>query len=104
MLQVITTIDTKEGAQKLARLLVEERLAACVQIIGPIESIYRWQGKIETAEEWQCVIKTKKDFYEKVEKFIKKHHPYEVPEIMAMDIANVYRHYFDCSVFNNYPN
>jgi periplasmic divalent cation tolerance protein len=58
-----------------------------VQIVGPITSIYRWKGNIETAEEWQCVIKSRKDLYEEIETAIKAIHPYEVPEIIAVPIV-----------------
>ena len=58
-IQVITTTETEEDARRIALALVEGRLAACVQVLGPIASTYRWQGKIETAAEWQCVAKTR---------------------------------------------
>jgi periplasmic divalent cation tolerance protein len=83
-MQVITTTSTREDAQRLARELVERRLAACVQIVGPIESVYRWNGQIETAEEWQCWIKTRGDLYRRVEQAILELHNYEVPEILTM--------------------
>ena len=86
-IQVITTISDKRGAEKIANALIGSNLAACVQILGPIKSIYRWKGKIETAREWVCVIKTRKSLYKKVEKAIKENHPYEVPEIIAVSIA-----------------
>ena len=85
-IQVVTTTEHREDAERIARTLVEERLAACVQVSGPITSTYRWQGKIETAEEWQCCAKTRRDLYEKVEQAIRRLHPYEVPEIVAMPI------------------
>ena len=85
-IQVVTTISGKRGAEKIAKSLIDKRLAACVQILGPIKSIYRWKGKIETAKEWVCVIKTRADLYKKVEAAIKKIHPYEVPEIIALPI------------------
>jgi periplasmic divalent cation tolerance protein len=86
-IQVITTISDKRGAEKIAKELINKRLAACVQILGPIKSIYRWKGKIETAKEWVCIIKTRISLYKKVEAAIKKIHPYEVPEIIAVPIA-----------------
>jgi len=86
-IQVVTTTDKKEDAEKIALSLVERKLAACVQIVGPITSIYRWKGNIETAEEWQCVIKSRKDLYEEIETAIKAIHPYEVPEIIAVPIV-----------------
>jgi periplasmic divalent cation tolerance protein len=86
-IQVITTTETKADAQAIARALVEKRLAGCVQIIGPITSTYWWQGEIETAEEWLCVIKTRVDLYEQLEAAIKKVHPYDVPEILAVPVV-----------------
>jgi periplasmic divalent cation tolerance protein len=85
-IQVFTTTETKEEAQKIAQYLVEQKLAACVQITGPIASTYRWKGKVKTANEWHCLIKTREDFYDKVEKAIKKLHSYETPEIIAVPI------------------
>lgn len=86
-IQVITTISDKRGAEKIANVLIDKKLAACVQIAGPIKSIYRWKGKIETAKEWICIVKTRKSLYKKVEKQIKELHPYEVPEIIAVSIV-----------------
>nr|MBU1328444.1 divalent-cation tolerance protein CutA [Candidatus Omnitrophota bacterium] len=85
--QVITTVSEKKDAEKIAKVLIYGRLVACVQIIGPIKSIYRWKGKIENANEWVCLIKTRKTLYKKVESAIRKIHPYEVPEIIAISIA-----------------
>src|SRR5579875_655215 len=81
--EVRTTIDTKEGAQKIAETLVSKRLAACVQVGGPITSTYWWQGKIEVAEEWICTVKTRRELYEKIEQAIREVHSYDEPEILA---------------------
>ncbi len=85
--QITTTTDSKELAQKIAETLVEKKLAACAQISGPITSIYEWKGKVENEEEWYCVIKTRKNLYQEVEENIKALHPYEVPEIIALPIV-----------------
>jgi periplasmic divalent cation tolerance protein len=85
--QVVTTTARREEAERIARDLVEKRLAACVQIVGPITSVYRWQGKIETDQEWQCWCKTRGELFARVEEAIRALHPYEVPEILAMPIA-----------------
>jgi len=85
-IQVITTAETKADAQAIARAVVEKRLAGCVQIIGPITSTYWWQGEIETAEEWMCVIKSRQDLYERLEEAIREVHPYDVPEILAVPV------------------
>lgn len=86
-LQVITTTETKEQAQAIARYLVEEELAACVQILGGMESTYLWKGKIEMSKEFLCFIKTRNDLYPQVEAAIKKMHSYETPEIIALPIV-----------------
>jgi periplasmic divalent cation tolerance protein len=85
--QIVTTTATKEDAQRIAQTLVEARLTACVQIVGPITSTYRWRGEIETAQEWQCVAKTRGDLYARVEETIRRTHSYEVPEIVALPIV-----------------
>lgn len=86
-LQVLTTVDTREGASAIARKLLEMKLAACVQVAGPVTSSYWWNGAIESAEEWYCLIKTAANKYEEVEKTIRTLHPYEEPEIVALPIA-----------------
>jgi len=86
VIQVLTTTDSPELADSLGRALVERRLAACVQIGGPVRSVYRWQGQIETAEEWQCWIKTTRERFAAVERAIRELHTYTVPEIIAMPI------------------
>jgi len=85
-IQVCTTTEKEEDAEKIAKIVIEKRLGACVQIIGPIKSFYWWQEKIETAEEWLLFIKTKKELYEELEKVIKEIHPYEIPEIISVPI------------------
>jgi periplasmic divalent cation tolerance protein len=92
-IQVMTTVETKEQAQSIARYLVEEKLAACVQITGAAFSTYRWAGKIETAREYLCLIKTRKDLFARVESAIKKLHSYETPEIIAVPIENGSKEY-----------
>ncbi len=94
-IQISTTTETKEQAQKIARYLVEQKLAACVQISGPIESTYRWKGKVETASEYLCLIKTRTSLFKKVEAAIKKLHPYETPEIIATPIVKGSREYLN---------
>ncbi len=87
-IQVVTTISSQADARRIADALVQQRLAGCVQIVGPIESLYRWEGKIETATEWQCWIKTRQSHYKAVEQAIHKLHLYEVPEILALPVLN----------------
>ena len=87
-IQVVTTTETKEDAEKIAKALVEKRLAACAQLVGPIVSTYWWKENVETDEEWQCIIKSKKSLYGEVEKAIKMIHLYETPEIIALPIVS----------------
>lgn len=86
-IQVFTATEKKEDAEKIAKALVEKRLAGCVQIVGPVISTYWWKGDIERAKEWLCFIKSRKNLYEELEKAIKEIHPYEVPEIIALPIV-----------------
>jgi len=97
-IQITTTTETKEQAENIAQHLVETKLAACVQILGPITSIYRWKGKVENAQEWLCLIKTRDNLYAKVEAAIKSVHSYETPEIIAVPIikgSKEYLHWID---------
>jgi len=87
-IQVFTTTDKKEEAEKIVKALVEKRLAACVQIVGPIESSYWWNGAIETAKEWLILIKSEKRLYKEIEKMIKENHSYQVPEILAVPVVD----------------
>ena len=84
---VIVTCPDKETAKSIAKLLVEERLAACVQIF-PIESIYSWEGKIFDENEIMLFLKTKTSLFKKVFGFIRKNHSYDVPEIIQIPITD----------------
>lgn len=86
-LQVLTTIDSEAAAERIAAALVERRLAACVQVVGPISSTYRWQGEVERAREWMCVAKTTAERYPEAEAAIRELHSYEEPEIVATPIV-----------------
>jgi len=81
---VTTTLPTEEAAELLATELVEGRFAACVQVEGPVESTYRWEGSIERAEEWICHCKTPAERRDSLMQRIKELHPYEAPEIVAV--------------------
>jgi len=85
---VLTTAGSKEEAQKIARGLVERRLAACVNVVGPIESVYRWKGAVESAEEFLCVVKTTAGAMEGVQAAIQELHSYELPECVAVPIES----------------
>lgn len=86
-LQVLTTAGSEEEAGRIASMLVERRLAACVQVVGPITSRYRWQGAIEEEREWQCLAKTTRAAYSAVEAAIREAHSYDEPEIIATPIV-----------------
>jgi periplasmic divalent cation tolerance protein len=92
-IQVVTTTDDKAEAERIARILIDERLAACVQILGPITSTYRWAGRVETAREWLCLIKSRQDLFPFVERVIRANHHYDVPEIIALPIMATGRDY-----------
>lgn len=86
-IQVVTTVGSQDEAERIARALVTRRLAACVQVAGPISSTYHWKGQLETSQEWLCVIKTRRGDYQDVENAIRELHSYEVPEILAMSVV-----------------
>jgi periplasmic divalent cation tolerance protein len=84
---VLVTCGSEEEAVKIAHSLVEERLAACVNLISPARSIYRWEGKIWDEREWILIIKTQKKRFEELEKKVKSLHSYSVPEIIGLPIV-----------------
>src|SRR5579863_1346041 len=83
---VLTTASSDDEARKVARHLVEQRLAACVNIVPRIESIYRWQGKVESSHEWLLVIKTSVEKFPAVRDAIRDLHSYDLPECIAVCI------------------
>lgn len=87
-LLVITNLPDATSARALAGHLVEQRLAACANLLAPCRSIYRWNGKIEDAEEVPLLIKTTTERYPALEAMIRERHPYELPEIVAVPIAH----------------
>ncbi len=88
MLIVTTTTGDHSTAQRIATELVDRKLAACVQTSGPITSTYRWQGKVETSEEWICTAKTVKEHFPEIESLIGKLHPYDTPELIGTPIVH----------------
>lgn len=87
-LLVLTNLPDEETARRLADRLVAGRLAACVNILAPCRSVYRWQGRIEDAAEVPLLVKTTADRYPALEAAIRETHPYELPEIVAVPIAH----------------
>lgn len=86
-LTVTTTFGNRADGEALASELVERRLAACVQLVGPIHSTFRWEGRIEAAEEWLLIIKTRSERYAELERAILAVHPYDMPEIVAHPVT-----------------
>lgn len=91
---VTTAVDNRELAYRLAKRLVDLRLAACVQVT-PIGSIYRWKGKVNTADEYLLTIKTLTRLYTPLEKDILEQHPYELPEILRLPVNSGFQPYLD---------
>lgn len=92
---VLTTLPERAGAEALARDLLAARLAACIQLGATVQSLYHWRGEIETADEIPIAIKTRAGLYARVEAAIRKRHPYELPEIVAVPICNALPAYLD---------
>ena len=86
MLLVLTNLPERAAAERLADLLVEKRLAACVNILAPCQSVYRWQGAVRHDEEHPMLIKTTAERYPALEQALRAGHPYELPEIIAVPI------------------
>jgi periplasmic divalent cation tolerance protein len=84
--QVTTTLPDQASADRLAAQMVEERLAACAQVLGPLASVYRWKGRIERASEWYCHMKTTVARLPALQARMRQLHPYDVPEIIAVPI------------------
>ncbi len=92
---VLVTAGSAEEAVKIARSVVEERLAACVNIVSGVRSIYRWEGKVTEDAEWLLVMKTSRARFAALEARIRELHSYQVPEVMAFDVATGSRPYLD---------
>jgi periplasmic divalent cation tolerance protein len=92
---ILTTAGSQEEAGKIAHALVERRLAACVNIVPQIGSVYRWQGKVETAQEWLLLIKTQAELYERVRDALKELHSYDLPECVMLEVTAGSHEYLD---------
>jgi periplasmic divalent cation tolerance protein len=95
LIELRTTTASKEDALRIANALLEQRLAACVQIDGPIDSIYRWQGRVETAQEWRVTAKTSDRLLQRVCAEVQQMHGYECPELIATPISGGSTDYLD---------
>lgn len=85
---VLTTCENSQDAQTIAETLVEKRLAACVNILPGLKSVYRWQGKVEKAGELLLLIKTRRGLFEQLSAELARIHPYEVPEVIALPLID----------------
>lgn len=101
--QVVTTTGSREAAEALSHSAVEARVAACAQVIGPITSTYRWEGRVEKAEEWQVVFKTTADRYPDLERHIRERHDYDVPEIVVLPILAGHPAYLEWATAETRP-
>ncbi|MBT2969076.1 MAG: divalent-cation tolerance protein CutA [gamma proteobacterium symbiont of Ctena orbiculata] len=95
LLLILCTAPNRESALKLANSLVERDLAACVNLVSPVTSVYRWQGELEQSEEIQLLIKTTEKKYRDVEAALRAQHPYELPEIIAVPVEQGLDDYLD---------
>lgn len=94
-LLILTNLPDVASAEKLAQTLVENRAAACVNVLAPCHSIYRWQGAVEKAHEVPLLIKTTAVNYARVEEIVRAQHPYDVPELIAIPITHGLPAYLD---------
>ena len=94
-LLVLTNLPDRAAAERLAALLIEQRLAACVNILAPCRSVYRWKGVVQRDEEHPMLIKTTAERYPALEKALREGHPYELPEIIAVPIERGLPAYLD---------
>jgi len=93
LIQVFITASSREEGEKIVEALVKNRLAACGQLVGPIQSTYWWQGRIESSAEWLCLVKSQEDKFSEIVGLVKKLHSYQVPEIIAMPLVAVSESY-----------
>jgi periplasmic divalent cation tolerance protein len=94
-IEVHVTMPDAERAISLGRALVDEGLAACVNVVPGVRSIYRWQGKIEESDEVLCLIKTRAEIFERVRRRVAELHPYEIPEILSFAVDDGSPTYLD---------
>ena len=88
LILVISTVASAEDADRLATALVEQSLAACVQIEGPIHSLYRWAGKMESSQEFRLMIKSSRQTWPRLKEELAELHPYDEPEIIMLEVSD----------------
>ena len=94
-IQVTTAVDNAEDAEAIASALVGQRLAACVQIVGPVKSTYWWDNDVQVNEEWLCIVKSRADLFEELSAVLQQVHPYDVPELLATPVVAGGKAYLD---------
>ena len=85
LVQLLTAVGSREDALRLAHEAVEARVAACVQVVGPVTSVYRWEGKMEETEEYLCLMKAPSEGMDRLTEFVRQEHPYDTPEITVVE-------------------
>ena len=103
ILLVLTNAPDRDAARELADGLVSARLAACVNVLAECISVYRWKGAVETASETPMLIKTRAELFAQVKAFILEHHPYEVPEVIALSVSDGSSDYLEWLVQETQP-
>ena len=86
-LVVLTTLPNLAQSRRLTRLILRKKLAACINIVGPARSFFWWKGKVDSAKEYLLLIKTRQSQFNRLRTFLEKHHPYSVPEIIALPVT-----------------
>lgn len=92
---VMVTTDSKQEAEKIAQILLNQRLIACANIIGPVSSLFHWSGKSERSEEYLMLLKSRKDLFEKLAETVNTLHSYELPEILVIPVVDGSEAYLD---------
>ena len=100
LIEVHVTTAAEEEAIRIGEALIEAKLAACAQVSGPIRSIYVWEGKIESAQEWTCCLKSRKSLFPELVEEVRKNHSYQCPQIVAVPILNANNDYLQWLVSN----
>ena len=85
--QVMTTVDDEEAAHRIAEHAIQERVAACAQVLGPMRSRFHWKGEVADEEEWLVTLKAPRSIYDDLERVITEVHPYDVPEVLAVPVV-----------------
>jgi periplasmic divalent cation tolerance protein len=101
--QLSVAASSEQEAKRLAQLVVSQRLAACAQVLGPITSTYWWEGRVESAEEWLCLVKTAADRVDAAIAAVRAAHSYDTPEIVALPIAAGDRDYLAWVTYETRP-